>query len=474
MPTPVEVMFRRYGARYRWYAAGTMMLGTFSMVLAATIVNVAFPDIMTAFGLAQDTVQWLATGFLAAMSGTMLMTAWCVRRFGQRNTYVAALLLFVVASVAGGLAARTEVLIASRIAQGAVGGLIQPLAMITIFAVFPPDQRGRAMGLYGFGVVLAPAIGPAVGGWLTEHFGWRAIFFLPVPFCALGALLAPKFIVGQDRRAERPGFDWLGMTLMCLCLAVLLVAFNQSHRSGFTSVQTVSLFLTAFAAGAAFLWWESRQRHPLLDLGVFGSRQFAAASLVSFTYGFGLYGTTYLVPLFVQTVARYTPTDAGTLLTPAGIALACVLPLAGWWTDRMSPRHILLAGLALFALSSALFVLASPTTRFWWLAAWLLIGRVGLAMIIPALNAGALEGLPVEHVGQGSGVVNFIRQLGGAFGVNLLATLLEWRSLLHRAASGDEIASRTVAFHESFAFVALIFLLAAIPAWRMRREGRSK
>lgn len=477
-PDPVADAFRKHGQTYRWYATATVMLGTISIVLATTIVNVAIPDLMAAFSISQDTVQWLSTGFLAAMSGTMLMTAWCVRRFGERATYIAALAGFIVASVLGGLATRTDVLILSRILQGAVGGIIQPLAMVTIFAVFPTDQRGRAMGIYGLGVVLAPAVGPALGGWLVEHLSWRALFFLPVPFCIIGLGLAPRFIVGRSDSEEPPAFDWGGLALLAVFIGCLLYAFNLSHRAGWFAWPTLSLLTVATATAIAFVHWERGRRQPMLDLGIFASPQFVAAALVAFAYGLGLYGSTYLVPLLVQTVARYGPTQAGALLTPAGIALAMVMPLAGWLTDRVHARRLIVSGLALFALSSLLFGRIEPRTAFWALASWLMIGRIGLGLIIPALNAAAMHGLQPAHISQGSSAINFIRQLGGAFGVNILATFLEWRTLAHERAAGLTDAGawispeRLVAFHESFLLIAGVFLIAIVPAWRMRLDRR--
>jgi DHA2 family multidrug resistance protein len=469
-------MFRKHGARYRWYATGSMMLGTASMVLATTVVNVAIPGIMAAFSLSQDTAQWLSTGFLAAMSSTMLMTSWCVRRFGQRATYVAALVVFIGACLLGGFASRVDLLVVSRILQGAAGGIITPLSMITIFSVFPVDQRGRAMGIYGLGVVLAPAIGPAVGGALVEHFGWRAVFFLAVPFCVLGLALAPLFIVGRAESEQPPPFDWGGLAFVVVFIACLLFALNASHRAGWLSASTLGMLAVALMACSAFVWWERGRKHPMLDLGVFESPQFAAASIVALAYGLGLYGTTYLVPLLVQTVVQYSPTKAGALLSPAGLTLAVMLPLAGLLTDRFPARYLITLGLVLFALSSLLFVFESAATGFWTLAWWLVVGRIGLGLIIPALNAGAMYGLSAEHIGHGSSAINFIRQLGGAFGVNILSTFLEWRTLVHERTAGlpeaGALASpeRIAAFHESFALVAMVFLLATIPAWLMRRH----
>ncbi len=400
-----------------------------------------------------------------------------MRRFGQRATYVGSLLLFIAASLLGGFANRAELLIVSRVLQGAASGIITPLSMITIFSVFPADQRGRAMGIYGLGVVLAPALGPAVGGALVEHFGWPAVFFLAVPFCALGLTLAPLFIVGRTESEEPPPrFDWGGLVFITLFIACLLFALNASHRAGWFSVSTLGMLAVALAACGAFVWWEHGRKHAMLDLGVFASPQFAAASVVALAYGLGLYGTTYLLPLLVQTVAQYSPAKAGALLSPAGIALAVMLPIAGLLTDRFPARYLVALGLVLFALSSLLFVSESAATGFWTLAWWLVVGRIGLGLIIPALNAGAMHGLSAEHIGHGSSAINFIRQLGGAFGVNILSTFLEWRTLVHERAAGlpeaGALASaeRIAAFHESFALVALVFVLAVIPAWLMRRD----
>jgi MFS transporter, DHA2 family, multidrug resistance protein len=470
---PIDRIGDRHSGHHRWLATATMMLGTAATVLATTIINVAIPDIMSLFALSQDRAQWLATGFLAGMSATMLMTTWCVRRFGQRGTYIGALSLFLVASLVGGMATRADVLIVSRIVQGGAGGIIQPLAMVTIFTVFPAHQRGRAMGIYGLGVVLAPAIGPAVGGWLVQQFGWRALFLLSVPFCLAGLVMAPLYVLGRSPTDMRPRFDWGGLALFAPAFGCLLYALNASHRAGWLAWDTLGTLSAAAATGAVFVWWERNTADPMLDLGVFSSRAFAGAALVALAYGLGVYGSTYLVPLLAQTVAGYTPAQAGALLTPPGIALAIVLPVCGWLTDRIAPRSMITTGLILFACSALLLARHQPVTPFWVLALYLTIGRIGLGMIIPALNTGAMLALSGAHIGQGSSVINFIRQLGGALGVNVLATFLEWRTQVHApGAIHAPLPARVAAFHESFVLVGAIFVLAVVPGWLMRVDRR--
>src|SRR6266540_1467772 len=362
-------------ARRRRWVVATTMVGTVSTILAATIVNVAFPALIREFNIGHDSLQWVATGFLAATTTSMLATAWLVETFGQRRTFVATMTLFFAASLLGAASWNTESLIAARVLQGATAGVMQPLSMIALFEVFPLEQRGRAMGLFGFGVVLAPAIGPAAGALLMEVFGWRAIFLLSVPFCA--------------------------------------------------------------------------------------------AALVACAYGLGLFGTTYLVLVFVQDIAGYSPARAGNLLVVPGLALAVAIALAGRLTDRAPPRFVVSGGLVCFALSSLLLAFTTGTSGFWLLALWLTIGRAGLGLIIPALNVGAVQTLPAEYLGHASAAVNFARQLGGAVGVNLLAVVLEWRLGFH-----DESGGATMAFRDCFLVVTIAFAAAVVPALSIRKHAR--
>jgi len=222
--------------------------------------------------------------------------------------------------------------------------------------------------------------------------------------------------------------------------------------------------VATLALGLTFVGWEMRARAPLLSLGLFASGGFRAASVVAFAYGVGLFGTTYLVPVFVQDIAGYTPAQAGNLLFVPGLVLAVAIAVSGRLTDRASPRHVVAAGLTCFAVSSLLLALATGGTTFWVLALWLAIGRAGLGLIIPALNVGAVQTLPAEYLGHAAAAVNFARQLGGAVGVNLLAVLLEWRLEVY-AGSGDP----TPAFRDCFLVVTIAFAAAAIPALSIRK-----
>jgi MFS transporter, DHA2 family, multidrug resistance protein len=453
--------------RRPWVVA-TAMLGTISTVLAATIVNVAFPALIREFDIGHDSLQWVATGFLAATTTSMLATAWLVETFGQRRTFVSTMAMFLAASLVGAASWSTGSLIVARVLQGAAAGIMQPLSMIALFEVFPPERRGRAMGLFGFGVVLAPAIGPAVGGLLMEAFGWRAIFLLSVPFCAAALPLGWRWLSDARTDAARQRFDWLGAVLLSAALFALLNLPVVGHRFGWVSPATLIDASAALFLVATFVAWELRVVGPLFALRLFANGGFRAASLVAFAYGLGLFGTTYLIPVFVQDISGYGPARAGNLLLVPGLALAVAIALGGRLTDRVAPRYVVSGGLACFAASSLLLAFATGTTAFWLLALWLTIGRIGLGLIIPSLNVGAVQTLPPGYLGHASAAVNFARQLGGAIGVNLLAVLLEWR-----LDAPGEPGGATLAFRDCFGVVTIAFAAAMIPALSIRKHAQA-
>lgn len=510
-PETTEVLAERYGPRYRWYATVTVMLGTISAMLTTTTVNVAIPDIMGAFGIGQDRAQWLSTGALAAMTVGMLLNAWLIRRYGQRRTFIAALLIFIAALFLAGAAPNDTVLIFSRIAQGAIAGILQPLSMYTLFRVFPPNQRGTAMGFFGMSVILGPALGPTLGGIMIEYFNWRYIFYVAVPVAALGVLLGGLFM--PEREDDTPTrFDWTGFVLLTLALGCLLTGLSSGQREGWHSDYIVALFVIAALATAGFVVWELRAPQPLVDLRVLANGRFTSAAVVAWLFGVGLFGSTYLVPLFVQTVQGYTAFTSGLLLMPGGLVLGLIMPIAGYLSDRLPARGLIISGLACFIISSYWLAYVDINSGFWMVAGSVVLSRIGLGLIKPSLNVTALRALRPEALGQGAGMINFARQLGGAFGVNLLSVALDRRTFLHSDAFtttqtdansatlellrqmqallaqggvppdlqlpgalhflGRVVYAQgyTLGFQDSFLIVAIVFTVGLIPAWIMGRS----
>ncbi|MEX2475529.1 MDR family MFS transporter [Marinobacter sp.] len=457
----VEGLRARYGERWRWLAVFTVMLGTMATVLSATVVNVALHDIMLEFGIRQGQVHWLATGFIAAMTTTMLASSWLLDHFGVRKTLAVAMALFSIISVAGGFASSPEQLIAARIGQGAMAGLMQPMGMYLVFRVFPRERRGQAMGIYGMGVILAPALGPVLGGFLVDQLDWRYVMFAPAPVTLIGVAMAWRFLPVPVARPAPYRFDLPGLILLGLTIGLALDALNRLQR---ISGQETLIALEALSAAAAlglFIIRERRTPHPLVNIRLLRNPSFLFANLGAMALGLALFGSTYLVPLFVQTALGFSATEAGLLMLPAGLVLGLTFPLAGRLADRKSARSLVVFGIIVFATSAMLFAVSDLELAFGWLALWTVIGRIGIGFMLPALSTGALNPLKPEELGAGSSTINFTRQLGGAFGVNLVALTIEFGE----HSGGVPTIS---AFHAAWWLVALFVAVAAIPVWKMR------
>ena len=437
------------------------MLGTMSTVLSATVVNVALHDIMLEFGISQGQVHWLATGFIAAMTTTMLASSWLLDHFGIRKTLGTAMLLFSVVSVVGGFAATPGQLIAARVAQGALAGLMQPMAMYLVFRVFPRERRGQAMGIYGMGVILAPALGPVLGGFLVDQLHWRYVMFAPAPVTLLGVFMAWRFLPLPPSRPAPYRFDLIGLLLLGTAVGVSLDALNLLHGDAGAGTRIAAELALSLVCLVLFVRRQRRIEHPLLNVSLLRRRSFLYANLGALALGLALFGSTYLVPLFVQTALSFTATEAGLLMLPAGIALGITFPLAGRLADKYRAYKLVVIGMALFASSAILFALSGLATAFGWLALWTVLGRVGLGFMLPALSTGALHPLATHELGAGSSTINFTRQLGGAYGVNLVALTLEFGE----QAQGVPTIG---AFHSAWWLVAVFVALAAVPVWRMR------
>ncbi|MDF1724377.1 MAG: DHA2 family efflux MFS transporter permease subunit [Alcanivorax sp.] len=467
----VERLFDRYGPRYRWLATITVMLGTMSVVLASTIINVAIPTIMVEFRLAQDQVHWLATGFLAAMTVGMLLNAWCAQRFGARGAYLLAMGLFIVVSIIGAVSEQFPLLVAARIGQGLLAGLVQPLAMITIFQVFPLNRRGQAMGIYGLGVVLGPAIAPAIGGVLVDTLSWRAVFLVVLPACVVGMVMAWRYLPGKDRQLAPVRLDRAGVLLLALGITAVLWGLANGHRRGWSDPWLLTTLLVGTVSLAWFVVWQRRHAHPLMDLRVFAYPGFTGSFLMSMVIGAGVFASTYVTPLYFQQVLGESAASAGLMLMPAGLAMAFTFPVAGHLTDRFSETRIMIIGLLLFVLNMALMAGATLATSAVWLVWWTLLGRVGLGLMMPPSSTGALGLLPPALIPQGSGIFNFARQIGGALGVNLCALCIQFFS--DRYGQTDPGLSLAEAFEfgfdRAFWLLLIVFLLSLWPLHAMRQ-----
>lgn len=282
----LEELRERHGSRYKWLVLLTLMIGTMASILASTIVNVAIPDLSHYFTVRQSDVQWVASGFMVAVTISMLLTPWLLQRYGLRRTYVGSLVVLSGGAIIGGLAQDFWLVLAMRVVEGLAAGVLQPIPAVVIMRAFAENERGGAMGIYGMGVVLAPAIGPGVGGVLVDYFGWRAIFFVMLPFAVAGILMARRYLPRSVIAGPRSPVDLLGLTLATTATLSLLYGLTQV-RAG-DDLQGAVLLLVAAASVAAFVFVERRTRAPLMDMRLFRSPIFAAGALVALIYGMGI------------------------------------------------------------------------------------------------------------------------------------------------------------------------------------------
>jgi EmrB/QacA subfamily drug resistance transporter len=416
---------QNYGERWRWYAVGTLMVATMATVLSSTSINVALADIMNAFDLGQGQVHWLATGYLAAMTLAMLCSTWVVDHVGVRNGTILAMLAFSLISVAGGLSSDIYSLFASRFALGALSGLMQPMAMYLIFRIFPENQRGRVLGYYGFGVVLAPALGPVIGGVLTDALSWRYVFYAPVPVTTLAALLAWRFLPVKTQRPPRYPFDAVGLMLLTVVILCSLEALNSLQHAETGAVLRMTVSFAAIISLLVFIWFERRVSNPLLNVQLLMRKPFLKSCAGAIALGLGMYGTTYLIPVYSQSALGFSPTMAGMVMLPAGALLGMTLFFGGRLCDQFGAKYLLFVGTGFLGISAFIFSQSGITAGFWFVALGALISRIGMGLLLPAVSISALDRLDVSELSDGSSTISFVRQLGGAYGINIIALLIE-------------------------------------------------
>ena len=467
----------RHGPRYRWLLLLSVMIGTMASIMSSTIINVAIPDMSHYFVLGQDRAQWVSSGFMVAMTVSMLTTPWLLARYGYRRTYIGTMLLLMAGGIGGGLANSFSLVLVARIVEGLAAGVVQPIPAIIIMRAFGPHERGRASGFFGMGVVMAPAIGPSIGGVLVDWFGWRSIFFMVVPFCLLSIYMAYRYVPntapgGVAANRESDFIDWRGLLLGTLGTLCLLNGMVELH--GHNTVVANALLAGAALCLAAFVAWQKHMmatsREPLMHLSLFGYRTFAMGSVVAFIYGTALFGSTYLLPVYMQLGLGLSASRVGVILLPAGFVLAITIAVVGRLADRQPTWLLVSTGLALLALSFGLMLTVNLTSALWVLAIWTVVGRIGLGFILPSLQLGSLRPLHEHLLPAGSSTINFLRMLGGAIGVSLCGIVLEWRLDAH----GDSLSkptssvARLAAFNETFLMLAALCALAMVAAWQLR------
>jgi DHA2 family multidrug resistance protein len=407
------------------------MLSAFLVVVNASTVNVTLPPMMTAFGLNLDQAQWIITAYMIASAVLIPMVGWLGNWLGNRNLLLLSLLVFVGSSILCGLAWSGPTLILFRVLQGIGGGPITPMVMVFLSAVFPEQQRGLAMGLYGMASAFGPAVGPVLGGYITEHLSWRMVFYmnvLPGILCIALVLL----VIPNTREAARRSLDLAGLLTLVVFLVSLLMALTQGHQQGWDAPYIRRLLLTAGVAGVTFVLLEWFQREPLIDLRLYTNLAFAGVSLAILLNSMTFWGTGFLQTILLQRLLDYTPALAGFIVMPGALVLALMMLTTGRLADLVDRRYMVWGGLGMFALGSYWFSFLSLERPQSWFMTMIVWRYATIPFIFTPLNAASLLLLPPDKVRMGSGLINILQQgMGGAVGLALMTTVLQQRLSVH-------------------------------------------
>jgi DHA2 family multidrug resistance protein len=424
-----------------WAVALTVTLATFMEVLDSSIANVALPHIAGSLGADQNESTWVLTSYLVSNAIVLPISAWLANRFGRKRFYMTCVALFTVSSALCGLAPSLGMLVFFRILQGIGGGGLAPSEQAILADTFPARMRGVAFSVYGMAVVVAPAIGPTLGGWITDNFAWNWIFYINVPVGLISLFLTqrlvedPPYLKAERERTKNIGVDYIGLALITIGIGCLQVALDKGQElDWFQSGIIVGAFATAVVSLVVWVWWEWHHKDPIVDVKLFKRRNFATAMVFTFALGIVLYGTTVLIPQFLQLLLGYSAVKAGEAISGGGLAMMVMMPVAGILISRVDPRYMMVCGFAMTSLS--LFHMSTHLTTsidFGTAAMLRVYQTLGLAFIFIPSNTLAYVGVPRTKNNQVSGMNAFIRNIGGSIGIAVISTFLVRLAQTHQS-----------------------------------------
>jgi DHA2 family multidrug resistance protein len=424
-----------------WIVAIAVMSATFMEVLDTTVVNVSLPHIAGDLSATIDESTWALTSYLVANAIILPLAGWLSNRFGRKRLLMLSVSGFTLSSLLCGLAPSLPFLVFFRVVQGTTGGALQPLSQAVLLEAFPPEQRGKAMGFWGLGIVVAPIFGPVLGGWLTDNYSWRWVFYVNLPVGLVALAMMNAFVFDPAYIGRRRGrVDWTGIGLLALGIGALQILLDKGQEDDwFASRLMTTLAVLAAVALAAFLVHELRVEHPVVDLRVFRLRTYAIGVFLMTMVGFVLYGSLVLLPILLQTLLGYPALQAGIAMSPRGIGSFLAMPLVGLALGRIDARRLLAAGLAGGA--ATLFWLGALNLQAgYWDVFWpQFVQGVALALLFVPLTTITMDPIPRESMGNATSIFNLMRNIGGSLGIAVATTILARRQQLHTSVLGSHV-----------------------------------
>ena len=442
-----------------WAVALTVTLATFMEVLDTSIANVALPHMAGTLGASQEEATWVLTSYLVSSAIVLPISGWLSNRMGRKKFYMICVALFGISSALCGFAPSLPILIFCRVLQGIGGGGLAPSEQAILADTFPPEKRGQAFAMYGLAVVCAPAIGPTLGGYITDNFDWRWIFFLNVPICLLSLFLTsrivedPPYVKKQVAISQKGGIklDFLGFGLLGLTFGSLEFVLDKGQEDDWFSSHLITFFTVAMiVAFVAMIWWELKQlregHRPILNLTLFKRPNFSISFLLMFVLGFSLYGTTILIPQLVQTLLGYTAELAGLVLSPAGLMMMCMMPVVGFLVGKVDPRKLIGYGFVMLTVSLVTMHTMDLSVSYGRLVFLRCFQASGLAFLFIPINTIAYIGVKQSENNDVSGLTNLARNIGGSCGTAFMATMLTRRTAAHESNMTRNLTSGSQAF----------------------------
>lgn len=417
----------------RWIVAISVMAGTFMVVLDTTVVNVSLPHIAGSLSASVEEATWALTTYLAANAIILPITGWLANFVGRKRLLIVSLTSFTAASLMCGIAPSLHFMILFRILQGLSGGVMQPLSQAVLLEAFPPHERGKAMGFWGLGIVTAPILGPVLGGWLTENWSWRWVFYINLPVGVIAVVMTLLFIHDPPyiRRASAR-IDYWGIGLLAVGIGALQVALDRGQEYDWFSSRLVTfLMITAAVSLIAMLARELTARHPVVDLGVFRNRTYSTGIFLMTLMGAVLYGNLVLLPIMLQTVMGYSAYPAGLVMAPRGLGTFIAMPVIGLVIDRVDGRKVLAAGFVLGAVTMFWLARLNTDAGFWDLFWPQIIQGVAFGMLFVPLTTVTMDPIPNEGMGNATSLFNLMRNIGGSFGIALIQTFAVRQRQVH-------------------------------------------
>jgi len=464
---------KRNDVLIRWIILVAVMLGTILEVLDTSIVNVAIPQMMGNLGATLDQVNWVSTAYIIANVIILPLTGWFSARFGRRNYLAASMAVFTVASLLCGMSRSLNELILFRVIQGAAGAALLSTAQATLLEIFPPKQQGLVAAIFGIGVMMGPTFGPILGGYLTDNYSWPWIFFINIPVGAVATVLTLVFLFDspyQDK--SRAKADPVGIGLLAIGIGSLQTVLERGNREDwFQSNFICGLSAISLVGLVAFIWWELTCPNPAVNLRVLKHRGLAAGTAYAFALGYGLYGSLFMLPVFLQNIRAYSAQQAGIIMLPDGIAVAVAMAVAGKIVYRFASRDVVLIGSVLF--SAAMFLLGFLTLDVGpgdFMVPLVLRG-LGIGFMFVPLALASTGNLKGRDLADGSGMFNLTRQLGGSAGIAFLSTILDHRLAQHRAVLVEKVSLYSYPAVERFELLRRGMLIKGIPAPLVQKKA---